>query len=167
MTPSLLVMLGVGKLETPLSIAWIEQLELMRRKALPMIAVSPDPVPSVLLDTQKSPDLRHLITTLRTVPDTRLSFLAAWCGLIASDLSVAETLLLITMISPLTCTLTLRFHLLRHHATLVRIEQVRHLTLCTTTPQESVQLALDIPDLGEQLAQVRVYQAARRLQGDA
>ncbi len=160
MTPSLLVMVGTGRLTDSLSAQWIEHVDRMRQEALPLIAVSPDPVPSVLLDTEKRPDMRDLIGALRSADESNLAFLASWCALIASDLSVADTFLLVNVIRPLACHITLRFHLLRHHSALARIDQVRQLTLCTAPPQESVLLALDVPDLGEQLAQVRTYQAA-------
>ena len=126
-----------------------------------MIAVSPDPVPSVLLDTEKRSDLRDLIWALRSADESNLAFLPCWCALIASDLSVADTFLLVNVIKPLECQITVRFHLLRHHSTLTRIDQVRQLTLCTMSPQESVLLTLDVPDLGEQLAQVHAYQTAK------
>lgn len=159
MTPSLLIMMGNGKIDAALSPKWTEQLDTMREKAFPMIAVSPDPSPSVLLDTEKRPDGRDLIRSLHSV-GTDLTSLVVWGALIASDLSVADTFLLVRVIKPLECQIILRFHLRRHHTTLVRIEHLRHLTLCTTSPQEDVRLALDVPDLGEQLAQVQVYQDA-------
>lgn len=158
MTPSLLVMVGTGKLTDALSAQWIEHVDRLREAALPMIAVSPDPAPSVLLDTEQRSDLHRMIRMLRSANAPDLAFLASWCALIASDLSVAETFLLIKVIRPTEYTIVLRFHLLRHHSTLARIEQTRQLTLCTTSPQESVLLDLDIPDLGEQLAQVHLQQ---------
>lgn len=160
MTPSLLVMVGTGRLTDDLSAQWIEHVDTMRQDALPLLAVSPRPVPSVLLDTEKRPELRALIWALRTAAGADFTFLVTWCAVMASDLSVADTFLLVNVIKPLTCRIIVRFHLLRHHATLVCIDQVRQLTLCTTPPQaSSVRLALDVPDLGEQLAQVQAYQA--------
>jgi hypothetical protein len=159
MMPSLLIMMGNGKMDAALSPKWIEQLDMMREKALPMIAVSPNPHPSVLLDTEKRPDGRDLIRSLRSA-GTDLVSLVVWGALIASDLSVTDTFLLVNVIKPLECRIILRFHLLRHHSTLARIEHLHQLTICTTPPQECVRLALDVPDLGEQLAQVQVYQDA-------
>lgn len=152
-------MVGTGKLNDSLSAQWIEQLDTMRQEALPMIAASPHPVPSVLLDVEKRPELRDLIRALRSADETDLAFVSSWCALIASDLSVADTFLLVNVIRPLEYRIILRFHLLRQHSILTRIDQVRQLTLCTAPPQESVLLTLDVPDLGEQLAQIQVYQA--------
>jgi hypothetical protein len=159
MTPSLLIMMGNGKMDAALSPQWAEQLDTMREMALPMIAVSPHPSPSVLLDTEKRPDLCDLI---RVLESTRadLASLVVWGALIASDLSVADTFLLVNVVKPLECRIILRFHLLRHHSALVQIERLRYVTLCTTSPQVSVRLALDVPDLGEQLTQVQVYRDA-------
>ena len=53
-----------------------------------------------------------------------------------------------------------------NNSTLTQIERLRHVTLCTTSPQERVRLALDVPDLGEQLTQVQIYQDALSLQRD-
>lgn len=157
--PSLLVMVGAGKLDDTLSAQWIEQLEAMRQDALPVIAASPHPTPSVLLDLEKRPDMRAVLQTLRATEEHTRAYLATWCALIASDLSIADTFLLVTMLQPLECRLILRFQILAHAAVLTAIDQARALTLCSSSPDEAVVLRLDVPDLGEQLAQVRVYQA--------
>ncbi len=159
METSLLVMVGIGRIDASLHAEWLEQVETMRRDALPTVALRPDPHPSVLLDTAKHPSLRALLHTLQEAgPD--LTYFVVWCALIASDLHVADTFLLVNITSPMACRFTLRFHLLRHRAVLERITRERTLILHADPSDEGIRLAIDVPDLGLQLAQVGTYQEA-------
>ena len=158
-------MMGIGRIYDSLSAQWIEWLETRRNESLPMVAVSPgtissdtpDSTPSVLLDVEKRPEMHELIRTLQSA-GSDLEYFVVWCALIASDLSIADTFLLVTVRKPIECKLTLRFHLLRHRTTLEMIDQVRKLAIYTEHPNEFVVIDVNVPDLEEQLAQVRKYQ---------
>lgn len=151
-------MVGVGKLQVELSAQWYDEIEVLRQKSLPMLATSPDPVPAVLLDTLKSPELRALLWLLRVTDPAEYVAQPVWYASIASDLSIAETILLVNIISPISYQLILRFHLIRHRAFLNKLAETRRLSLTTLNPRETVMLTIDVPDLGAQLAQVQQLQ---------
>ena len=150
-------MVGIGRIDDSLTAQWIEQVETMRNESLPMIAVSPDRIPSVLLDVEKRPEMHELIRTLQSA-GSDLEYLVVWCALIASDVSIADTFLLVNVRKPIECKLTLRFHLIRHRTALEMIDKVRKLEVYSEHPNEFVLIDVNVPDLGEQLAQVRKYE---------
>src|SRR5205814_1226560 len=85
-------------------------------------------------------------------------YLVVWCALIASNLSIADTFLLVNMTKPIVCRFTLRFHLTRHRTALEMIEQTKKLAIFVEPTKELMLLDVNVPDLGEQLTQVRAYQ---------
>jgi len=153
-------MVGLGKVYDSLDAYWMKELETMRDEALPMIAISPGLVPSVLLDVEKRPGMQQLIEILQSA-GSDLEYLVVWCALIASDLSVADSFLLVKVRSPIECKFTLRFHLIRHRTQLEMIDKARKVAIRTGCPDEMLVIDVNVPDLGEQLASLQEYQEDR------
>src|SRR5437016_105172 len=135
MDDSLIVMVGIGRMDASLSPEWIEKIETMKREALPMVAVRSEPIPSVLLDSHQAPEMRDLIRALQSKAHAP-EYLVVWCALIASNLSIADTFLLVNMTKPIVCRFTLRFHLIRHRAALEMIDQTKKLAIFVEPTKE-------------------------------
>lgn len=160
MDDSLIVMVGIGRVDASLSPDWVEKLESMKREAIPIVAVRGEPIPSVLLEAQQTPEVQELINALSTghTPE----YFVVWCALIASNLSIADTLLLINMIKPIDRRLTLRFHLIRHREALEMINRLKKLAIFTEPTKELLILDVNVPDLQAQLEQVSLYQESMK-----
>lgn len=89
------------------------------RLALPVVAVTPTPVPLIWVDGAKQPSLEDFIRLALSTATWEAS--SQWLTLLTADGQLAETVLRLSVSRPLVYPLVLHFQLKHHHSLLTHL----------------------------------------------
>lgn len=166
MKDSLVVLMGILRGDERLNEEWKEQVEMIKREAIPVVAIRRDPLPAVLLDREKRSEVEVLIQTLKKAGGDAPAYWVVWCSLLTQNLDIAESFLLVNVTHPVPYRFTLRFHLLRHLSVLEAIEQTGRLGIFVDPQTEVIVVDAAAPELESHLAQVRLFQQQQAKKGE-
>jgi len=157
MEHNVVVMMGTLRGEGLNVEEWKEQIAMLKREAIPAIAMRNAPTPAVLLDAEQRTVVADLIQTLQA-QGAASAYWSVWCSLLTPDLSVAESFLLVQIMQPIPYRFSLRFHMLRHLPVLEAIAASGTLSIFAAQEYELMKLAVALPELPMHLAQLHLFQ---------
>ncbi len=131
---SLHILSGFSVGETALVDYWREQVETVKRDAVPFQVLSSSLIPSILLDVRK----HSLPSTLFDATSSGLELWADWCTFMTPELDISDTFLFLSIYNRQRCRFVLRFQHHQHIPLLEAIEQTRQLKLTLSSYEYSV-----------------------------
>ncbi|MBA2680549.1 MAG: hypothetical protein H0U76_19405 [Ktedonobacteraceae bacterium] len=136
---------------------WKEQVETLKRDAIPFQVLSPSPVPSIQLDVSGYPLLPHLLDA--TSPT--LEMWPTWCTFMTADLDISDTFLLLSVYNRQRCQFALHFQHRQHIPFLEAIEQTQQLKLSLSAHEPSCIVHFYDPELVVHLE--KIYSVFRQV----